>query len=82
MNHSSPPYKSIGCSYYDTLEAYATQRTVCDVVYVDGEEQHTNGRIVDVFAKEGAEYLRMENGIVIRLDHLVSINGEPIRYAC
>lgn len=75
-------YKSIGCSYYDTLEAYAVKRTVCDVVYREEEEKRVSGRIADVFAKEGAEYLRMDNGLVIRLDHLVSINGEPIQYAC
>lgn len=75
-------YKSIGCSYYDQIEAFAVKRTPCDVLYNDGEEKRTSGLIIDVFAKDGAEYLRMENGTLIRLDHLVSINGEAVTYSC
>lgn len=75
-------YKSIGCSYYDQIEAYAVKRTACEVLYNDGEEKQASGRIVDVFAKDGAEYLRMEDGTLIRLDHLVSINGEAVTYSC
>ena len=76
-------YQNISCSYYDQLEAYATKRTHCSVVYrADEKEQSTDGIIVDVFAKEGAEYLKLNNGIVIRLDQLISINGVPVSNVC
>ncbi len=76
-------YHSIRCSYYDQLEAYATKRTHCAVVYrVDEQEKTSEGIIVDLFAKDGAEYLKLNNGIVIRLDQLISINGVPVSNVC
>jgi Rho-binding antiterminator len=76
-------YQSISCSYYDQLEAYATQRTRCSIVFtLNDAEQTTNGTIVDLFARDGAEYLKLDNGTVIRLDHIVSVNGIALNYAC
>lgn len=68
-------YQNISCSYYDRLEAHATERTECVIIYNDGTEKNETGVIVDLFAREGAEYLKLNSGTVIRLDHLVSING-------
>jgi Rho-binding antiterminator len=75
-------YQNISCSYYDQLEAYATQRTHCAVIYNDGEERSASGIIIDVYAQNGAEYLKLNNGTVIRLDHLISINGVPVSNVC
>ncbi|MEW6061074.1 MAG: hypothetical protein AB1600_03940 [Bacteroidota bacterium] len=83
MKHDQMPYRSIGCSYYDQLEAFATQRTRCTISYEDTNgPQSAEGIIVDLFAKDGAEYLQLDNGTVIRLDHLHSVNGIPVNYAC
>lgn len=83
MNTPLNKYQSINCSYYDQLEAFATKRTQCDIVFRENEqEKTTNGIIVDVFAKEGAEYLKLNNDSVIRLDYLVSINGIPVNNIC
>lgn len=83
MDHTKKKYQSIGCSYYDQLEAYAVRRTRCSIVYnVKSAEQTTDGVIVDLFAHDGAEYLKLDNGTVIRLDHIVSVNGIAITYAC
>ncbi|MFA6468791.1 MAG: hypothetical protein WCW35_07825 [Bacteroidota bacterium] len=82
MNENETPYKSIGCSYYDQLEAFATQQAQCSIVYREETERTIAGVIVDVYAKEGAEYLKLDNGIIIRLDHLVSVNGIPVTLAC
>jgi hypothetical protein len=38
-------------------------------------EKTEEGIIVDLFARDGTEYLKLNSGTVIRLDHLVSING-------
>lgn len=83
MDKISQPYQSIGCSYYDQLEAYATGRTRCSIVYtMEGAEHAVDGVIADLFAKEGAEYMRLDGGTVIRLDHIVSVNGIKLNYAC
>ncbi|MEW5799702.1 MAG: hypothetical protein AB1728_11930 [Bacteroidota bacterium] len=83
MGKKENTYQSISCSYYDQLEAYATQRTRCSIVHkMDGNEQIIDGFIADLFAKDGAEYLKLDNGTVIRLDHIVSVNGIALNYAC
>ncbi len=83
MEQKTEKYQNISCSYYDQLEAYATKRTHCAVVYrVDEQEKTSEGIIVDLFAKDGAEYLKLNNGIVIRLDQLISINGVPVSNVC
>lgn len=83
MNGKENTYRSIGCSYYDQLEAYATQRTHCSILFKEGDHEHTTeGIIIDLFARDGAEYLKLDNGTVIRLDHIVSVNGIVLTYAC
>ena len=83
MTQQSSKYQNISCSYYDQLEAYATKKTHCSVIYnADDLEKTSNGIIVDLFTKDGAEYLKLNNGIVIRLDQLISINGVPVSNVC
>jgi Rho-binding antiterminator len=83
MTQQSTKYQNISCSYYDQVEAYATKKTQCSVIYnADDLEKTSDGIIVDLFAKDGAEYLKLNNGIVIRLDQLISINGVPVSNIC
>ena len=83
MTQQTSKYQNISCSYYDQLEAYATKRTKCLVIYFDDDLEKTlEGIIVDVFAKDSAEYLKLNNGIVIRLDQLISINGVSVSNVC
>lgn len=48
----------------------------------EGNERTAEGIIVDLFARDGAEYLKLDNGTVIRLDYIVSVNGIAQNYAC
>lgn len=75
-------YQSISCSYYDQLEALATQKKNCTIEYNDGEQRSAAGIIVDLYAEKGAEFLKLNSGTVIRLDHLVSVNGLPVSNVC
>lgn len=83
MDQEQNKYQSIGCSYYDQLEAFAVKRTRCTIKYnKDAGEKTIDGIITDVYSKDGAEYLSLDNGTVIRLDHLISVNGILVRYVC
>ncbi|MEI7905757.1 MAG: hypothetical protein WCI84_00220 [Bacteroidota bacterium] len=82
MSDTINKYQSISCSYYDQIEAYATKRTHCSILYRDDSEKIADGIIVDIFSKESAEYLKVDNGTVIRLDHIISINGIPVPKHC
>jgi Rho-binding antiterminator len=76
-------YQKISCSFYDQLEALATKRTHCSIIFRNHEKEETaEGVIVDLFSKDAAEFLQLDKGITIRLDHLVSLNGIPLNFVC
>ncbi len=65
-------YKPIDCSVHDRLEHFAVRRTPVTVRFAqaDGTERERDGQINDLYARDGAEYLRMDDGTEVRLDHL------------
>ena len=78
-------YVPISCSYYDELEAWATLKTNCTIIYQPpGEEQQvTQGVITNLYTREKIEYLELDKGMTIRLDQLISVNGKLLsNYYC
>jgi Rho-binding antiterminator len=77
-------YQRISCDYYDNLEAWATLKTLCHIIYLSetGEQKSTQGLITDLFAENHAEYMVLNNGLTIRLDYILSINDKPMVYVC
>ena len=77
-------YIPINCSYYDELEAAATQRRTVTIVYRDAQEQEQEvaTRIKDLYARNKEEFMVLENGLEVRLDRLVSIDGKVPPLAC
>ncbi len=71
------PYQPIDCNYYDELEALATLRREVPIEYrdVNGQKQNTQSVIVDFFIREKVEFLKLYNGLTIRLDDLLMVNG-------
>jgi Rho-binding antiterminator len=84
MQTPQDPYKPIDCNYYDRLEAWATLRTVCRILYRDKNEQQqeVSAIIKDVYTVLKVEYMRLDNGLVIRLDNLVAVNDIPVPDHC
>lgn len=80
----STPYQPINCDYYDRLEAWATMRTICLIRFTaeDGQVQELSTRIADLFVLEKVEYMRLENGVVLRLDALIDVNNIPLPTHC
>ncbi len=71
-------YNPIECADYDRLEAWATEGVTCEIKYTkDGHEQNVLSKIITFEIKDGVEYLIGEDGLTIRLDELVSVNGFP-----
>ena len=77
-------YQPIDCDYYDEIESWSIAKAVCDIEYTDavGQAAFVTSRIADVFARDGAEFLRIDTGELIRLDRLLSINGKQLPKAC
>lgn len=77
-------YVPINCSYYDELEAAATQRRRVAIVYRDdsGDTQQVESRILDLYARDKEEFMVLEDGLTFRLDRLVSMDGKEPPMVC
>lgn len=76
-------YRLVACSFHDELEAWATLRQTCQIIYrdVEGTEQTVTSKIIDVYTADRAEFIKLQDGTVIRLDHLIAVNDQPIQFA-
>lgn len=70
-------YKPVNCEFHDVLESLATTRQPSEVLYRDstGAIQKRVTTVTDVFAREGAEYVVLGSGEMVRLDALIAVNG-------
>jgi Rho-binding antiterminator len=68
-------YRPIACSVHDRLEALATLRARVTIRYLDeaGAAAEVRGRIADLYARGGAEFLRTDAGVEIRLDRIMGL---------
>jgi Rho-binding antiterminator len=70
------PYTPINCDFYDILEAASTLRQNCEIVYVaDDQETIVQGRISNLYALDGEEFMLINDSLRLRLDAIVSVNG-------
>lgn len=76
-------YRLVACSFHDELEAWSTLRQDCQIIYRDeeGQEQTVTSTIIDVYAANRADFIKLQAGTIIRLDHLISVNDQPIQFA-
>lgn len=76
MSHA--PYRPIACSLHDRLEDLAVRRVRERFLIreADGSVREATERVVDLFAREGAEFVRFSGGEVVRLDRLVAVGAE------
>ena len=76
-------YQPIACEYHDRLESWAVRRQPVEVVWTEGDTKRTETAVIaDVFARDGADWIRLATGDVLRADALVSVNGLPLPDAC
>lgn len=77
MNQS---YAPIDCGEHDTLLALATLgRTMrCTVLQGNGQIVELEGVIEDVYTTAGAEYFRLRDGTIVRLDRILMLNDRPM----
>jgi Rho-binding antiterminator len=70
-------YRPVDCLLHDQLESAATLRKKVRIAFRDstGGSGQLEDRIVDVYTRAGAEYVKLEGGREIRLDDLQEVNG-------
>lgn len=76
------PYRLVACSFHDELEAIATLHTRCAIAYRDYDDipQTVTAHIVDVYSANGADFIKLDDATIIRLDHLISVAGKPVKF--
>lgn len=70
-------YKQIDCGLHDIVEDRIVRRVLCVVVYrVEGgeEEQTYSGKLLDVYARDGAEFVLLEGEVRVRLDWVLRVD--------
>jgi Rho-binding antiterminator len=77
-------YVPVSCDFQDELEALAVMHQNCKIVYHNdaGEKVKTQGEIVDIYAANKADFLKLKDGTEIRLDRLVSVNDKFMSFNC
>ncbi|MDA0747841.1 MAG: hypothetical protein O2954_15065 [bacterium] len=76
----SRSYQSIDCNFYDELTLRVIQQEMCVLVIlnVSGDEERVEAVIEDVYTKGDEEFLRLDNGAVVRLDRLIEVDGKIV----
>lgn len=77
-------YQPIRCDFYDILEALATRRAKITVEFMDAAQLTIAEDVVitDLQTRNKEEFVYLDNGQVIRLDHLVKVNGIELPGVC
>ena len=74
LNKSNPNYEPISCDDYDWLEIWSMKkRTVLIEYSSDGKQLKAEAIIKTLKTENGIEFLITQEGLEIRLDHLLSI---------
>ncbi len=83
MNKENNSYQPIDCNFYDRLEAWATTRKSVTIEYLSGSlPSIIHGVIITMFIKDKVEFLTLENGVDIRLDSIIAVDGIVMPNQC
>ena len=76
-------YTPIACAFHDRLEDAAVRQRPVRLVWHDLQgERQAETTVADVFAKDGADWVRLGTGETVRADRLVSLDGHALKDAC
>lgn len=78
------PYIPPACSFTDYLEAAAVLHQVARIIYLDehNQRQEVEAKIRDIYAAEGADWCKLDNGTLIRLDRIEQFNDNKNEGPC
>ena len=69
-------YKPIDCNFHDLILDRATKKVIVDLEYnFSNGIQKKETKFKDVYTKSGEEFLLIEEGEIIRLDQILSVDG-------
>ena len=80
----SKKYIPIDCNFYDRFEAAIVLRKTVMLEYLDenGQPKTAESKLKDTQTKNGEEFLILPTGGRIRMDQIISLDGEPVPKTC
>ncbi|WP_337872817.1 hypothetical protein [Ignavibacterium sp.] len=77
-------YKPIACGLYDELELRALRKQKTKITFKNDSDhvQTIDCIISDLFTKDKAEYLKTSDGLIIRLDDILEVDGIIFNKIC
>lgn len=78
------PYSPPACSFTDYLEAAAVLQQVSHITYLDdaNKRQVIQAKVIDIYAADGADWCKLDNDTIIRLDHIEQFNDTKNEDTC
>lgn len=76
-------YKPVDCGFYDRLETAATLKKTVEISYLsEGQTLTATAVIKDLKSVNGAEFAVLSDGTLIRLDRILSVDGNSSAGSC
>ncbi len=78
--HASNAYQPVRCEVHNLLREYLTSSRLAEIVYRDdaGQVQTIHDVIRDLFSRAGQEFVFLGRGHMVRLDHILTIDGRAV----
>ena len=77
-------YTPIDCSFYDRIEAAIVLRKTVRLEYWEQAEVKAivETKLKDTLTKNSEEFIILPSGNQIRMDRIISLDGEPLTKSC
>ena len=77
-------YKPIACGLYDELELRALRKQIVKITFqnANNDSEIIECIIADLFSKNKTEFLKTNDGKIIRLDDVLEIDGIIFNKSC
>ncbi len=81
--NASNAYHPVRCEIQSLLREYLTSSKLAEIVYRDdaGQVQTTHDVIRDLFSRAGQEFVFLGRGHMVRLDHVLTLDGRAVSVA-
>ncbi|KPP99906.1 hypothetical protein [Marinobacter sp. HL-58] len=78
--NASNAYQPVRCEIHRMLREYLTSARLAEIVYRDdaGQIQTTHDIIRDLFSRAGQEFVFLGRGHMVRLDHVLTLDGTAV----
>ena len=74
------PYKPVACDFYDQLEVATTFQREVKITYINEGKPLTQGELIisELQTISGVEFVEFTNGLILRLDQILSFESFPM----